>query len=225
MTRHPCRRTARLLPILAAAVLLATGPRPATAHPHAWIDVKVKVLFDDKHRLYALEETWFFDPLYTAFSLDGLKRGPDGAPDPKAIDALMHENMKNIKVYHYLTEVEQGDAKATFSGVRDVRGSLHDKRLLLTFTLLLDTPVDAAKGPIDYAVFDPTYYIEMLHVEGGHAIELSGAAPGCSYRLIPPNPNPDAVGLAASLDRTQSSGDGLGKFFAERVTIRCGAQP
>ena len=35
----------------------------------------------------------------------------------------------------------------------------------------------------------------------------------------------DRVGLAAALDRTQSAGDGLGKFFAERVKIRCGAEP
>jgi ABC-type uncharacterized transport system substrate-binding protein len=222
LTRILFRRT----PWLAGVFLLAAAAaHRAEAHPHAWIDVTVKVLFDGQGRIYALEETWLFDPLYTAFSLEGVKRGPNGAPDQKAVDALMHENMKNIKEYGYLTEVLSDGAKAKFSGVRDVKSTEKDKRLQLTFTLLLETPADAAKSAVEYAIFDPTYYIEMLHAEGGGAIELSGAAATCRHRLVPPKPNPDAVGLAAALDRTQSAGDGLGKFFAERVTIRCGAEP
>ena len=205
--------------LLAGIMLLAAAATPAEAHPHAWIDVKVKVLFDKQQRIYALEETWIFDPLYTAFSLEGVKRGKDGAPDQKALDALMHVNMNNVKAYDYMTEVVSGDAKSKFSGVRDIKSSETDKRLLLTFTLLLATPVDTRKGPVEYAIFDPTYYIEMLHAEGGGAIVLSGADASCTYRLIPPNPNPDAIGLAASLDRTQSSGNGLGRFFAEHVVI------
>jgi ABC-type uncharacterized transport system substrate-binding protein len=223
---HPIPRlAARLLPLLAAVALLTAWAQPASAHPHAWIDVKVKLLFDDNGRLYALEETWIFDPLYTAFSLDGVKRGKDGAPDQEAVDAVMRENMKNIKEYNYLTEVESNGVKAKFSGVRDIRSGHQDKRLRLTFTLLLESPIEPAAGPIEYGVFDPTYYIEMLHAEGGGAIELSGAPADCRYRLIPPNPDPNAVALAAALDRTQSAGDGLGGYFAERVTIRCGAAP
>jgi ABC-type uncharacterized transport system substrate-binding protein len=225
MSHQIARLAARLLPLLAAMALLSAGAERAAAHPHAWIDVKVKVLFDDKGRLYALEETWVFDPLYTAFSLDGVKQSKDGSPDQKAVDALMHENMKNIKEYNYLTEVESNGVKAKFSGVRDIRSGHRDKRLRLTFTLLLESPIDTAAGPIEYGVFDPTYYIEMLHAEGGGAIELSGAPADCKYRLDPANPNPNAVALAAALDRTQSAGDGLGKYFAERVTIRCGAAP
>jgi ABC-type uncharacterized transport system substrate-binding protein len=214
-----------LLALAATAAALTALPREAPAHPHAWIDVKVKVLFDEKGRIYALEETWLFDPLYTAFSLEGVKRDKDGRPDQRAIDALMAENMKNIKEYNYLTEVESQGVKAAFSGVRDVYGTHENKRLRLAFTLLLDKPVAADKAPVQYAVFDPTYYIEMLHAEGGGAIELSGGGNDCRYRMIPPNPSPDAVGLAAALDRTQSGGDGLGKLFAERVSIRCGAAP
>ena len=173
------RLNAWLLPLAALIAASIAAPRPASAHPHAWIDVKVKVLFDEKGRVYALEETWVFDPMYTAFSLEGVKRDKDGRPDQRAIDALMAENMKNIKEYNYLTEVDSNGAKAAFSGVRGVRGSHEGKRLHLTFTLLLEKPVEAEQAPVRYAVFDPTYYIEMLHAEGGGAIELVGAGAGC----------------------------------------------
>lgn len=218
-------RAARFLAPLVLLAILAAGPQPARAHPHAWIDVKVKVLFDEKHRVYGLEETWIFDPLYTAFVLEGNMRGEGDKrkPDQAAIDAVSKENLKNIKDYDYLTQIESNGVKAGYAGTRDLVGSFEKDRLRMTFTLLLDKPLDPAAAPIEYMVFDPTYYIEMLHAEGGGAITLSGAGDGCRHTLTPPNPNPDAVALAGSLDRTQSAGDGLGQLFAERVTIRCGA--
>ena len=73
--------------LLAFFAVLAIAPHAARAHPHAWIDVKVKVLFDEKGRIYGLEETWVFDPLYTAFALDDRKRGKDKTPDQATIDA------------------------------------------------------------------------------------------------------------------------------------------
>lgn len=216
------RLAAWLLAPLAMLAVLAAAPHPAAAHPHAWIDVKVKVLFDAKGRIYGLEETWVFDPLYTAFALDGLKRGTDKKPDQATIDALSKENLKNIKDYDYLTRIESGGVNAKFAGTRDLASRYEKDRLQMTFTLLLDKPLDPTVSPVEYMVFDPTYYIEMLHAEEAGAVQLSGAGADCKHTLTPPNPDPNAVGLAASLDKTQSAGNDLGQLFAERVTIRCG---
>lgn len=212
----------RLPAILALVAALLALPGPASAHPHAWIDVKVKVLFDEKGRVYGLQETWIFDPLYTAFAFDGVKRDKGKPPPQKFVDALGKENLTNIKDYDYLTLVERNGAKVAFSGTRDLHSSFAKDRLRMTFTLLLETPLDPTVSPVAYRIFDPTYYIEMLHAEDKNAIELAGAGKDCKHTLTPPSPNPDAVALAASLDKTQSGGDGLGKLFAERVTIRCG---
>jgi ABC-type uncharacterized transport system substrate-binding protein len=43
----------------------------------------------------------------------------------------------------------------------------------------------------------------------------------CALELEEPNPNPEMVSFAASLDQTESAGDGLGAFFAEQVYLRC----
>ena len=212
----------RLAFALIAIALVTAATNPARAHPHAWIDVTVKVLFDKKGRVYGLEETWVFDPLYTAFALDDGKRKKGQLPSQESIDALARENLKNIKDYDYLTLVENNGAKTAFAGTRDLKSSLEKDRLRMTFTLLLEKPLNPTVSPVDYLIFDPTYYIEMLHAEDGKAIELTGAGEDCKHTLTPPNPNPDTVGLAASLDKTQSAGDGIGKLFAERVTIRCG---
>ena len=39
----------------------------AQAHPHAWVDVKVQILFDDMQRAYAIKQEWLFDDLYSVF--------------------------------------------------------------------------------------------------------------------------------------------------------------
>ena len=220
-------RISRLLTLagfaaLACLLLAVAAPRTALAHPHAWIDIKVKVLFDKKGRLYALQETWIFDPLYTAFAFDGLEKDKNGTPSQQAVDALSKENFTNIQDFHYLTTVKSGGKSIAFAPAHDLKSSYVKDRLQMTFTLPLETPLDPTVAPVDYLIYDPTYYIEMLHAQDGSAITLSGAGEDCRHALTPPNPNPETVAFAASLDRTQSGGDGLGKLFAERVTIRCG---
>lgn len=209
--------------LVACLAMALAAPGTATAHPHAWIDIKVKVLFDEKGRLYALRETWIFDPLYTAFAFDGLEKDKSGKPSQQAVDALSKENFTNIKDFHYLTTVESGGKSIAFMAARDLESSYEKDRLRMTFTLPLETPLDPTASPVDYLIYDPTYYIEMLHAQGGEAITLSGAGDDCKHAVTSPNPNPETIAFAASLDRTQSGGDGLGKLFAERVTIRCGA--
>ena len=75
--------------------------------------------------------------------------------------------------------------------------------------------------PMHYAIYDPTYYIEMVHAETDQAITLVNAPGGCRAAMKQPNPDPEQIMLAASLDRTQSAGDGLGRFFAEDVSLTC----
>jgi ABC-type uncharacterized transport system substrate-binding protein len=91
----------------------------------------------------------------------------------------------------------------------------------MTFTLRLAEPVDPAKDHLTYAVYDPSYYIEILHIEAPDAITLMGATERCSHELIRPNPAAEAVALAAALDQAATAEQGFGALFAERVHIRC----
>jgi ABC-type uncharacterized transport system substrate-binding protein len=72
-----------------------------------------------------------------------------------------------------------------------------------------------------YSIFDPTYYVEILHAEIKDVIRLIDAPESCKHSLIKPDPNPEMVALAAGLDRNQSAGDTLGAIFADKVLIEC----
>lgn len=211
-------RTGVAAAVLAAACALGG---PAAAHPHAWIDLAIEVHFDASGRVTGLRETWLFDDYYTAFATEGFDQDGDGRPDQAKIDELMAENLRNLAEYDYFTRVESGGARLGLGAAADAVVRMQGARLELTFWLPLAVPAEAQAG-VEYAIFDPTFYIEMLHVEQGEPVRLVGAPAGCRHRLTPPSPNLETVALAQALDQTQSAGDGLGIHFAERVSIRCG---
>ena len=193
----------------------------ASAHPHASIDVTVEVNFDKAGHVTSLRQTWLFDEFYTSFALEGLPRDKAGKPDPKKLNALFIQNIKNLEPYHYYTLVESAGARIAFEKVPDVFTRMVGNRIEMTFTLPFSKPLALQRAALRYAIFDPSYYIEMLHIQAANAITLKGAPQGCSFKLEKPEPDPKAVALAYAIDQTQTGGDGLGLNFAEWVTVQC----
>jgi ABC-type uncharacterized transport system substrate-binding protein len=94
-------------------------------------------------------------------------------------------------------------------------------RYWVRFTVPLTTPVDPSKIRLEYAVFDPTYYIEILHLEKD-VIEFHGGGPGrCFAQIAPPSPSSKAVIRARSPDIDKQPDESLGALFAERVAVQC----
>ena len=200
----------------------ALSPTPLSAHPHVWADVKVRVLFDDKGQVRALHQYWLFDDYYSAFVLSGADMNGDGKPDQAALDEVLAENMKNLKEYDYFSRTWSGDVRVRTGVPGELATGVKGNRLEMSFVLPLAEPVAANDLPFRYAIFDPTYYIEMVHAESEDAVTLDAAPKTCKSKIRQPNPNPEQVALAASLDRTQTAGDTLGMFFAETVYVTCG---
>lgn len=202
--------TARKMVAALAGALWLAGMGGAQAHPHAWIDVSVEVLFDPAGKVTALREHWLFDEFYTA---DTVQKG-----ERQKMELLTTRILRNLKEYGYFTRVQAGGRAIALKEPTERAARLDGQRLLMTFQVPLAEPVAA---PLSYSVFDPTYYIEMLHAESPDAVRLVGAPAGCRSELLPAKPDGKAVALASALDRTQSGGDGLGALFAETVEVRC----
>ena len=207
--------------LVAGAAIAALQLRPLHAHPHAWIDVQVVVLFDDDGAVVGLRQNWLFDEFYTAFATEGLDADGDGIPDPGLLDALSMENINNLASFDYFTSVKIGEAALPLGTPTEVSGGLAADRYVMSFVVPLAEPARLGDAPLTYAVYDPTYYVELLHAEREDAIRLDGAPTDCTYSLIPPDPDPEMVTFAASLGQNESAGDGLGILFAERVSLQC----
>ncbi len=209
-----------------AVILVCAGclvAAPAGSHPHAWIDLESGALLDDQGRLTGIEIDWRFDAFYTAFVLDGTR--PDQARQAD-LDKLAAENIGNLKDYSYFTEIEVDGQRQAVAPVDGFKTAMRGDQLWLHFVVPVATPVAAAAGHrLRYAVYDPTYFIEIRHVSKQAARVTGPGSTGCQTRLVEPRPPMEAIALAAGLDMSESGGDSLGRLFAEWVTVTCPTAP
>ncbi|MDF2366625.1 DUF1007 family protein [Sneathiella sp.] len=207
--------------IFICCIFLLAPQRAVLAHPHVWTDMTIKILFDDNGRAYGLHQTWLFDDYYTAYAVEGTDRDGNGTPDQEELDEIMKVNMGHLKEYGYFTEVAVKNKVIKLKPVTNMSTKMVDKRLEMSFVTPFEEPASVTGNDFSYAIFDPTYYVEMLHAETDTPVIISGAPEGCTYKLIPPNPDPSAVAQAAMLDASERGATGLGSFFAERVNLIC----
>jgi len=208
---------------LAAFLLLGWPVASAVAHPHSWIDIEVELQFAKDGKLAALKQFWIFDEAYTAYTVPTPKNGR-GKPDPARMAAAAQQMMTNLKEYGYFTRIEYAGKRLDAGEAKEPVAELRASRLVVSFVLPLAAPADLRRAPLVYAVFDPTYFIEMVHVDA-KAIRLVGAPADCTAKLRPPQPDPAVAARASALGPTQTGGDTLGQEFAEKVSVRCGAPP
>ena len=72
-----------------------------------------------------------------------------------------------------------------------------------------------------YAIFDPTYYVEMLHFENEQVTFLGDAPEGCDTQILQPNPSTEAIALSQSAGLDLRPNSSIGRLFAETVQIKC----
>lgn len=223
----------RILFRLAGTVLGALlVPGLAQAHPHGWIDLRMRVVFDAQGHVVALQQAWLMDPFYSLVVREELEAMKKGTSMAQRLDHLGTEIRDNLADQHYFTELSYAGRPVALGEVADYTTRLADERLEFSFVLPLAEPLalsEAVAGneALRYKVYDPTYYIEVVHmaenaVPSPQALALTGAAPECRTTIIPADPDPAKVMQAAMLDVNDTGEAGLGRFFAETGEVVCG---
>lgn len=190
------------------------------AHPHAWIDLRSRVLLDDDGKVYALELVWFFDDYYTVLVAEEL--GSDGTPSEDYLDEIAKRNLGNLREYDYFTAITYDGERQAIADVTRYETEVHDGRLWMRFEVPLEQPIDPRAGEMTFSVYDPTYWIEILHLEAEPILFSGKGGEECLGEIIQPNPTIEQVTLAGALDQNETAGDGLGELFAEKVLVSCG---
>lgn len=214
---------------IAIALLILPGlmfaAAAAQAHPHAWIDLQVTLERDADGRITHMRHQWRFDPTYGQYLYDDAQQHQPGNSAEQRLQGLAREIHANLAEYDWYSHVEADDAPIAVKADGDPAMAREDDLLFLRFRLALEEPVDPALAPLRYRVYDPTYFIEILHEEAGgtRVLEADGvAAAACHAERTRPRPDPAMVARAMALDYGASVEYDLGKHFAERITVRCG---
>jgi ABC-type uncharacterized transport system substrate-binding protein len=200
--------------ILAFLIVLLFSTQ-AHAHPHQWLDYKIKLIFNQDKSLKSIHQAWVFDSFYAALLMPEYDTNKNNTFDAPELMELAHENINNLKEYDYFTTIESNGKKQVFEGVRHVRSYLQNNLIVMEFTVDLQNPV---KTPFIYSVYDPSYYIEMKHMKTD-PVSFEGAA--CKADISKPNPDSVYIKLAQSLDKNAIAPDNLGLNFAEKASVTC----
>ncbi|WP_417782867.1 DUF1007 family protein [Terasakiella pusilla] len=211
----------KLFLAFAFCTLIFSASPKAHAHPHSWIDLETTLLFNEDGQITGLWVGWLFDDFYSAFTLEETPRNSMGGYDQSSLDALAKQNLKNLSEYSYFTFIHANGKTLPHKEVTKFKTFVDNNRLWMEFTVELETPVDPRTQKIDYAVYDPTYYVEILHAAKGDPIQMVGNVNGCGYSLTSPEPPEELSLMAAALDQDETAGDGIGISFAERVVLSC----
>lgn len=203
--------------VLASFILL--GAVPAGAHPHAWIDLQSKVLLDEDGKVRALQQDWYFDDYYTVAIADEVDVG-DQVPE-EVWTEVAERNLSNLAEYDYFTDVKADGVALELGEVERYEGGLRDGRMWMRFEVPILEPVDPTSKDVTFAVYDPTYYIEIVYLEDDVITFDGEGGDRCTGEIVQPNPTMEQVSLASALDKDESAGDGLGELFAETVVLRC----
>ena len=147
--------------------------------------------------------------------------GLDGQPGEDYLNDIAERNLANLRDYDYFTRVTYDGERQAVADVTRYETEVHDGRLWMQFELPLETPLDPRAGELTFAVYDPTYWIEILHLEGEPILFSGEGADRCLGEIRQPNPTMEQVTLAAALDKDETAGDGLGELFAETVAVSC----
>jgi len=206
----------------ACLLLMLLLPTQTLAHPHAWIDLQVTVLFDQQGRATALKQSWDLDSMYSLVVHEQIRMEAEGEDEEAKFENFGRQMVDQAAEFGYMTELERNGRRVAVDPVTDFSLALVDGRLRLSFVLPFAEPLSLESAPLRYAVFDPTFYIEITHADE-RGLLLSQAPPNCSFVITPPEPNDAMRARAMMIDAMEMPDPELGRHFAEQTEIRCNA--
>jgi tRNA threonylcarbamoyladenosine biosynthesis protein TsaE len=149
----------------------------ALAHPHAFIDASVEVVFDAEGRLSAIHQMWAFDNAFgDVLRLQGDANG-DARLDESELDAVEGFLATGFAPFDYYTRVVVDGALLALGAPMEAQASVQDYRLHYEFTIPLAEPVTIQSGAgIDIADFDLNFGLVWV----SPPLEAVNLPAGCS---------------------------------------------
>jgi len=201
---------------------LVTGLCLSTAHPHSWVGLTSDFVINENSELIEIRQRWIFDAFYSALTLDDLrKQFPDEVLALKFQSDQIVENLESKNYFSNLVVNEKSiPIKAPYKWhMSSIK--VEDEELLILEMLFKIIPTSLNQGIIDWAVYDPTYYVSMQHETVEYVRIINNSSSECEPALIQASPTDEQAMYAASLDKTDKASGGLGNVFAQKARITC----
>jgi ABC-type uncharacterized transport system substrate-binding protein len=178
----------RLLASSLAALACLVGSRAADAHPHVWITYGAQVQVA-QHTITGFREDWTFTKGFPAMLSIDLSHYPaDAVLSDKDRDTFRQSAFDSLQRVGYFTRAFIDGKRLATGAPRDFSVALHGGKLVYTFVLPLQVPVELPKTGFQFGVWDENYFVDFeMRADG---VQLDPAAADCHITDVPDRDHP-----------------------------------
>ena len=208
-------RIAFLLPAFLACLVPATD---VSAHPHVFVDTKLKVVVSDDGTFEGVEVHWTYDDFYSLLLLTdlGLDNDGDGQLTEAELSRLDGFDLQWVQGF-------EGDSYATRKGAPVKLGKPQGRGVSVEAGRITTVHFRPAKGPAQGLVlkaYDPTFYTAYdltgpVEVQGPCSAVIQPADLDAAYTLV------EELLYATPAAEAEDSYPEVGEAFADTVTVSC----
>lgn len=162
--------------LLAAAAMCGTALTPVggQAHPHVWVTGAATLKFESD-KLVKVGMRWTFDTFFSQVLTGDFDKDKDGKFSPEETKAMFDQVFTSLKDYGFFTHFRVDDNEVLFTGAENFSTALDNGDLVYVFDLKLAQPIDPAHSKVQFAVFDPTIYVDII-LGGDKPVTIEGPA-------------------------------------------------
>jgi ABC-type uncharacterized transport system substrate-binding protein len=191
------------------------------AHPHVWVKAQSEVLFNSEGAVSGLRHHWQFDEAYSSYAVQGLPTDKQGRISSETLAPLAEENTTSLVEFDYFSRVRIDGKVQAFGKPFDYTMRYENGVLSLHFTLPLKNPAKLHRSTV-FELYDPTYFVAFVFVEGDKAVQVSGGPNGCLVNLTRPKTDiPAGQSLSETVFQTLSAQSDFNAQLTNRALIAC----
>jgi ABC-type uncharacterized transport system substrate-binding protein len=142
-------------------IIISFSTLPLLAHPHVFIDNRISVVFNDKG-LAGFRHEWIFDEMFSSTIIREFDLDADGKFNEKEIKGLVKGAFSNLKEYNYFTDIAINGNQFKIKEFKDFHAEIDSGAMIYEFFLPCEVPVSRLIQEVTIAVYDPTYFVQVL---------------------------------------------------------------
>lgn len=214
-------RRLRPPPVLALAILaLLSWAAPLAAHPHAFVDLRLAVVFDQAG-LAGFRQRWLLDEMTTRAVMEAAGADFADGLDAREHAAIERMSRENLGSRGFFTDIRHAGRRVRPAEPRTFTARLRGARLEYDLFIPFAVPATGRPQEVLAAVYDPSFYVYVAYAEGEEGTGLDPAADPQFGRTEAPASPGDYRRFAAAVGVTPYTGAAAVEGPAERFSFIC----
>jgi len=154
------RSLGAILSATLVSVLILCFVRPASAHPHVFIEDRVVFLLAGD-KITAIEQSWKFDEVFSDTLIQQFDKNGDGAFSAAESKDVAKGTLPNLKAFRYFNYEWIDGKDIGIVDPIDFVAAAKNKIVTFVFTVKLPKPIDPKTQKLKVEINDREFYVEV----------------------------------------------------------------